>query len=229
MNEQEWLRSDTHEMLGFLRSKVSDRKLRLFACACCRRIWHLTSDERGWRAVEAAEKYADGQVSEEEMGKWSEAAWLSFDEHLPYLQTRVFNLAANNAAEVIYSLALPRIVRRPFWRAARSTAGHVLMAAIWNTCDGQTDDKAIGPAESAAQASLLRHIVGNPFRPYSAPPSWPANVVQLAEAVYQGGDTGFALADALLEAGRPELAQHFRSEQAHPKGCWVVDMVLGKT
>jgi hypothetical protein len=60
-------------------------------------------------------------------------------------------------------------------------------------------------------------------------PSWPSTVVQLAESVYAGQDCAFALHDALVEAGHAELAEHFREEKSHPKGCWVVDLVLGKS
>jgi hypothetical protein len=75
----------------------------------------------------------------------------------------------------------------------------------------------------------MLEIIGNPFRPHPAPPSWPAAVVSLAEAVYKGADATFALHDALLEAGHPDLAAHFHAEQWHPKGCWVVDLLLGKS
>jgi hypothetical protein len=85
-----------------------------------------------------------------------------------------------------------------------------------------------GNAVRKGFSELLRHIFGNPFRPYPAPPSWPAAVVSLAEAVYNGADATFALHDALLEAGHPELAAHFQAEQSHPKGCWAVDMIIGK-
>src|ERR1700722_16352180 len=65
MNESNW-RSSTHpqEMLLFLRDR-SERKRRLFACACCRRIWRLL-DSNHQMAVEIAEKFADGLVDEEE-------------------------------------------------------------------------------------------------------------------------------------------------------------------
>jgi hypothetical protein len=53
-------------------------------------------------------------------------------------------------------------------------------------------------------------------------------VVRLAEALYAGADCGFALHDALLEIGYTDLAEHFR-EPCHPKGCWAVDLILGRS
>jgi hypothetical protein len=78
-------------------------------------------------------------------------------------------------------------------------------------------------------ADLVRHIAGNPFRPHPTPPAWPANIVQLAESLYNGQDCASALRDALRDAGHAELAEHFRQEQWHPKGCWVLDLLLGKS
>src|SRR5438128_405023 len=52
-------------MLQFLCGKASDRKLRLFGCACCRAVWAIAdSDIR--KAIETAEQYADGLVSWDE-------------------------------------------------------------------------------------------------------------------------------------------------------------------
>ncbi len=72
MTEQEWLAAtDPELMLEFLRRKVSDRKLRLFAVACCRQVWCLLADERPKRALELAELYADSLVFWEEGGSTS--------------------------------------------------------------------------------------------------------------------------------------------------------------
>lgn len=75
---------------------------------------------------------------------------------------------------------------------------------------------------------IVSHLVGNPFKPYPAPSAWPTAVIELAQALYDGADDRLILADALEEAGHGELAAHFRSEEWHPKGCFVMDLILGK-
>ena len=61
MTEAEWLAcDDPTSMVDRLRGRVADRKLRLFFCACCRRLWQLLPDERSRAAIDAAERYAEG-------------------------------------------------------------------------------------------------------------------------------------------------------------------------
>src|SRR5437879_1648509 len=70
MTNAEWLAyADPGPMLGYLNANglLSDRKQRLFDCACVRRLWHLLLDENGRKAVEVAEKYADGLASLNEL------------------------------------------------------------------------------------------------------------------------------------------------------------------
>ena len=69
MTEVEWLAcEDPNPMLNFLwRTKASDRTLRLFVCACCRHIWHKLTDKQSRRAVEVAERLADGQADPAEV------------------------------------------------------------------------------------------------------------------------------------------------------------------
>lgn len=66
---------------------------------------------------------------------------------------------------------------------------------------------------------------GKEARP--APSTWPSTVVQLADALSNGQDCGFALHDALLDTGYSQLAQHFQADKKHPKGCWALGLLLG--
>jgi hypothetical protein len=88
-----------------------------------------------------------------------------------------------------------------------------------------------------SQTDLLREIFGPlPFRPVTVHPSWlewnGGTVVQLARSIYE--DRRFQdlpiLADALEEAGctDQDILGHCRSGLDHVRGCWVVDLVLGK-
>jgi hypothetical protein len=66
MTEQEWLTcTDPRPMLEFLRGKASERKLRLFAVACCRLVLPHVPDQRCEKGLQIAEQYADGLVSEQ--------------------------------------------------------------------------------------------------------------------------------------------------------------------
>jgi hypothetical protein len=68
MTEVEWLAcADPEPMLVFLRDKASDRRRRLFAVACCRRIRHLMSDDWSLRAVDVAERLADDLAANDEV------------------------------------------------------------------------------------------------------------------------------------------------------------------
>src|SRR5262245_29030302 len=94
MNEEEWLTTtNAPAMLGFLGQRKTTRKLRLFACACCRCHWERLLDKRSRRAVEMSEKYADRAVALNELesaranargamrhvqdAAWSEATYLA--------------------------------------------------------------------------------------------------------------------------------------------------------
>lgn len=92
------------------------------------------------------------------------------------------------------------------------------------------------PAENIAQIGILHDIFGNPFRTVAADPSWLAwnngTVPALAQAIYD--DRAFdrlpILADALEDAGchNADILEHCRGGGEHARGCWVVDLVLGK-
>jgi hypothetical protein len=87
------------------------------------------------------------------------------------------------------------------------------------------------------QAFLVREIFGNPFRPAIADATWTSPkgeaVVTLAANIYARGNFRRApeLADALEDAGctDPELLGHLREPGPHVRGCWALDLVLGKS
>lgn len=81
MTEQEWLAaSKPRPMLKFLLDKLTERKLRFFAFACCRRIWSLLSDDRTRNAVEAGERYADSLISRQELRQAEISGRAAFSE-----------------------------------------------------------------------------------------------------------------------------------------------------
>ena len=68
MTEAEWLAcTDPQPMFEVLRRKASDRKVRLFAVACCRRVWPSLEHEEFRDAVRKAESFADGLADRAEM------------------------------------------------------------------------------------------------------------------------------------------------------------------
>jgi hypothetical protein len=83
---------------------------------------------------------------------------------------------------------------------------------------------------------VLRELVGNPFRPVSVDPSWlvwhDGTILKVTQGIYD--DRAFdrlpILADALEDAGcdNADVLAHCRGPGPHVRGCWVVDLLLGK-
>jgi hypothetical protein len=205
MTESEWHNaSEPHAMLEFLQSsgKPNERKLRLFAVACSRRMWDWI-DALGRAAVDAAEDFAVGLASSDELraarlacqGAGGQAAW--------YAAATNPSIAARNAA-----------------RSAQAGAAN-------NVQLGSEADELL------AQADLLRDMFGNPFRPFSVDPSWlTPGVINLAQAI--DDDRSFERMPELFveleKAGctNEEIVGHCRGRGPHVRGCWVIDLVLGK-
>lgn len=223
MTEAEWAScDDPNAMLEYLRAagRASDRKLRLFACACCYRIRGLPVDPRGQMAVETAEQFADGRCGEAERRRASEAAWraavrrrgLKFDKRQHCDEARAWSLA-----EDAFAAAL----------------------AVWGRVG------TAFPDEREMIEQFFRDLFGNPFRPApTVSPAWlgwnNSTIPRLAEAAYEerqlpAGTLDVVrlavLADALEEADCHDagLLEHLRSEGPHWRGCWAVDALLGKS
>jgi hypothetical protein len=261
VTEAEWLASDDPgAMLNHLQGKVSDRRLRLFACGCCRLIWDLLTDGRSRRAVEVAERCADGEATEGQREQARLAASAARRRVTPPRGSAPTYAGAIAAHQALCDPGLLPDVASMFCLDLPSALGN----------------------RRPAQSALLRDLCGNPWRPAARPvnpewdlwyagggggrvdiekpprylrPDWltPA-VLALARAAYeerrQDGlldpDRLAVLADALEDAGcqSEELLRHLRGWEwwdvgtsggirgplrgPHARGCWAIDLVLGK-
>ena len=217
MTEQEWLTSkDPTAMLKHLEYHHGDnydRKLRLFACACCRRIWDEIPSSRSRNAVEVAERYADGFATEEELG----SAWYT----------------ARDAAEDAWCAAWENAANAALASAGGASVFASARSASLDSCDVYDDSDDAWESGRKTQAHILRDIVGNPFQPVTFQPLWQnQTILQLAQTMY--GDHDFSampiLGDALEEFGcdNEDFLHHCRDEVIHVRGCWVVDLILRK-
>jgi hypothetical protein len=234
MTEEEFNRCTSPEaMLAFMEGtgRVSERQYRLFACGCARRVLSLLRDERSGRAVEVAERFADGGATEQERAEVDAAvhAQAIYDP-----EADAIHLAWTCAA---YASALGATT------AAEATAAYAGLARAAEVDARQAN--AAEAEERAAQACLLREIIGPlPFRtvPIPAPVlAWNSGcVVKLASSIYEERvlpsgalDAGrlLVLADALEEAGLSdqEVLGHLCEQGGvHCRGCWPIDLVLAK-
>jgi hypothetical protein len=220
MTEEEWLASqNANPMLGSLFGHFTCRKLRLFCLACCYEKWDVFADPRERRVLHVAKRMVEGEASEEEC-KAARDLWRAFYEEN---RRRGYNPFAPNF--------LPETV---IWSNvseadAASFADSVAYMGIFRA-DGF---ERLLQLSKFDQATFLRDIVGNPFRPVAFDSRWrTADAVGLARGVYE--ERAFErlplLADALMDAGcgDEQVLSHCRSEGPHVRGCWVVDLVLGK-
>lgn len=218
-SDADWLLDNSGE--------VSDRKLRLFAVACCRDIWPMLDDKRSRRAVEVAERFADGEASIEELN----AARLdsrSAKHEASIASTRdAYSAATCTAARSAKSAALDTYLNS-IWAAAWAASGSV----IWldSAAPGLIDNRNKKVKHFAA---IYRDIVLDPSRPVVFDPRWrTSDVVAIARGIYD--DRAFdrmpILVDALMEAGcdSEDIIQHCLGSGPHARGCWVVDLILEK-
>jgi hypothetical protein len=218
MTEQQWLASDDlYIMLWFLKGKDSDRKMRLFATSCCRRVWRRLTDQRSRNAIETAERYIEGEVNDlerETSRRDAKAAMLAVTDlqEDPAWALRGELIALTLAERVTASLLM--------WLFNEN--------AQKQNPTGENNQKKV-------QADLLRDLFGPLlFRRISFKRAWrTANVASLAQSIYT--DRAFdrlpILADALEDAGcdNADILNHCRQPGEHVRGCWVVDLVLGKS
>jgi hypothetical protein len=180
MTEQEWLESsDPQQMLRSLPDGVSLRKLRLFAVACCRRYLPHMRDKRSREAVLVAEMYTEGGITDQQLG---EAAGPAVDV-VRSIDARVRRVLTGegdstdcqldpdwSAAFLAYAAAAPSNERA----FVRGMSGLVRssVSLCYALDDSGRDRQELADEEDRRLATLLREVVGNPFRPFSLPPAF---------------------------------------------------------
>jgi hypothetical protein len=226
MTEAEWNScTDPQSMLRFLLEggHASDRKLRLFAVACCRKVWHLLATKECRQGVELSERVADEPTYRTELAAILDVVWRNS------IDWRGYSAASGSR-------------KGAAWDAAKYT----LTSQMWHVKDVAKAASILDPHPSPQvyQAGLLRCVFGSlPFRslPASLSPAWwdNGNVTRLAQAAYDSRRLPSAeldnnhlavLADALEDAGADdaELLAHLRSPGPHWRGCFALDAVLGR-
>ena len=237
MTEGEWNACiNPHLMLGelgalsfrwgnALRPGITVRKLRLFAIACCRRVWYLLDDERCRSVVTVQEQFADGKATDQELNNAVEAAFASVSQSDPSsayyakLSTLTYSEATDPEEFVDWLASLGDLTAK---------------ARGFDNPSPLHFDGALADQEEFAEAELLRCIFGPlPFRAVALNPSWMTSIVrQMIETFYETKDfTGLPiLADALEDAGcnNADILNHCREPGPHVRGCWVVDLLLAK-
>lgn len=227
-------------MLGFIRNRATSRKLRLFAVAIAKPFFFLMDDRRSFRALSTAERWADNECSANEVDLARRRAW-----------DAIKDLPEEPFAKVIAARAAARVAESDAYSAALWTQNEIV--ELWATLkEGKSSDGAHesyweGRKKGEADvANTLRHLLGNPFRRTFSGVPRSKSITRLAESIYQNGATSArrprfsqqdvvgkklgSLRDALFSTGYPDLAAHFTEDtsRSHPKGCWVLDIVLGR-
>jgi len=228
MTEDEWLNAtDPEPMLEWLWNKPGNRKMRLFAAACCRQVWNRINHPTGRQAVELVEQFAEGKITAEELANArqrhrSSGAW------------RVQKNAANAVSEAcaIGSMDTAALVSAA---GAAKYAAHAYTEKPEGGATSYRDPswRPLWDSARKAQVGLVLDIFGNPFRSVSLDLAWLTSTVKaLGQAIYN--DRAFEkmpiLADSLEDAGcdNQDILSHLRQPGKHCRGCWVVDQVLGK-
>jgi hypothetical protein len=220
--------TNPYSVLDSLRGKASRRKLRLFACGCCReRLWPLLTDKRSRQAVEEAERYADGAADWPALRAARAAAVAACEavRNRP-LARRGVHFSSTVAANAAQAAAMTAHRQS----GARGVAGLVFSTVYYGV---GLNDEGRRDAERAAHLELVRCVFGDTLRPVAFDPAWRTpGAVALARTAYE--ERRFQdlplLADALEEAGCSDEAilEHCRGPSPHVRGCWAVDLVLGK-
>ncbi len=225
MTNREWRDTDDPKPLLELVRKRRDRKMRLAAVAACQLFFDSLTDERSRCALHTAERFADDKATEEQR----EEAWTNADAAYHEITDAVHAAVMSTGASFEDTDEL-----------GASTAAW----AVCNAISRQPDETFFVLSNFDGYEFFIADIIRDVFGPVTGvrfDPTWlTADVTALANSIYEG--KAFAgmsiLADALEEAGCTDMTilEHCRFQDPrhgglmlpHVRGCWVLDLVLGR-
>jgi hypothetical protein len=221
--------------------RTTPDRIRAFAAACLPRWRELALDERNRALLDAYEAFLAGRDTFKSYQEKCNALW-----NPPSAEQQVWFHAS-----CAWWDDTPYGVSQMTWNLGTSYAAYFAREEIARANETATEDeqfawgffgyhdiptwKRAHTAINSSFAPLLRETIGNPFRPVTFSTSWRTDTaVALAHTMYESRDFSAMpiLADALQDAGcdNTDILTHCRDTTAtHVRGCWVVDLVLGKS
>lgn len=222
MTENEWLTCSkaTQPVMDWLRRRGSDRQFYLVSSAVLRMVWDQL-DNQFRDLIVLVEKYADGECTDDELSRHQRRA-----EEDAFTQLAALSPASRSR----------RSPDRKRQAAARAAAHAAFPRNGWiSACNAVSESVEAGKRAAMWPqiCAILRDVFGNPFRPIILEPQWRTSTVrQLAEGIYaeRAFDRLQVMADALEEAGCTDasILEHCRGPGPHVRGCFVLDLLLGK-
>jgi hypothetical protein len=239
MTEAEWLACDDPvRLLSVATRRRGFRKILLYGVACCREHWHLLRHPSSRAAVEWAERYADGMAARDDdysrLELRSEGAAFHFEAVSQSERVESWAEGWDEAAGQDTSRLTGRVRGPQQLSEAELVATAAYLANHLMTLDCTNPlDLTLSQFRPLHSVRLLREIFGNPFRAVRVPrSSWSAACVDHARQMYDSRDFDAMpiLADSLRDCGCEDerILSHCRGAGPHVRGCWVVDLVLGR-
>lgn len=248
--------SELRRRVATLRQIATDRNLLLFECALLRQapfalngqsIWHLLSDFEwftlwknsapseklnGHEAIEVLERMADNAASPAEIA--DAKGYCHWSEYKAEADRFGYDAEKAIGSELRYGVADWLLQFENEQHDRRNVLDYYLTAYTghyyaWGNYQPLHD------AHRDVALALIGDIFGDPFQPVTFAAEWRTETaVLLAQQMYESRDFSAMpiLADALQDAGcvNPDILSHCRDvNQVHVRGCWAVDLVLGKS
>ena len=246
-------------MLESLSGATLERKMTLYLCAGARTLWDFLYDRRSRDAIDVLERAMDGLASPTDFDNacyYAESPTFGYCFATSFIRKYrddknegesvrwLLDMGVYKEENIANALVDGELIGDDRVRDRLQDLAHVVYHSFNCVIEGRVDDHLIdhlSRLDEWPRGSLVREIFGNPFRPEPLDLSRITPTVEtLAQAAYDDRtvpagelykDRLAVLSDALEEAGCTDSAilTHLRSPGPHVRGCWALDLLLGKS